>query len=230
MSVEDLSKALSSGARLRILSALLKGPKDIKSLVRQVGLGRTAVRYHLQTLMRQGLAETREEGGGVGRPRLLYRTAERAVQISFPTRQYMFLSETLVNGMRTSLGDERAKRVLARIVGEASEVLVKDHATRMHVAAWTPELFARHVVMGLLSSFGSQPEVVNASRRGVLFREYNCPFKELALKYPEMICDVMDAAHISGMAKALGRRVKARRLKCAGHNDPYCEYTFQWPR
>jgi len=231
MSKEDLSSALSSESRRTILSALFKGPKDIRSLVREVRLKPTAVRYHLQMLMRQGLAETYEERGTtrVGRPRLLYRSAGKTVQISFPTRQYMFLSDTLINAIGSSLDDERTKRALAGTVAKTSKSLIDDQATRIGIAAWTPELFTRHVVMGLFSSFGSQPEVVKQSERDVLFREHNCPFRELALKYPRIVCDVLDTAFISGVARGLGPRVRARRLKCAGHDDPYCEYAFEWP-
>jgi len=66
--------------------------------------------------------------------------------------------------------------------------------------------------------FGSQPEVV--------FRDYDCPFKELALRYPEMVYDVMDVARMFGMTKALERRVKPRRLKWAGHNDRWSDTRF----
>jgi hypothetical protein len=66
--------------------------------------------------------------------------------------------------------------------------------------------------------FGSQPEGV--------FRDYDCPFKQLALRCPEMVYDVMDVARMFGMTKALERRVKPKRPRCAGHNDRWSDIRF----
>jgi hypothetical protein len=63
-------------------------------------------------------------------------------------------------------------------------------------------------------------------RAEVVFRDYDCLFKELALRCPEMVCDVMDVGRMFGMTKALERRVKPRRLKCAGHNDRWSDTRF----
>ncbi|MBF4597563.1 winged helix-turn-helix transcriptional regulator [Curtobacterium sp. VKM Ac-2889] len=58
----DLFKALSSPARLRILSALITGPSDVGSLADATELSQPLVSQHLRTLRLAGIVQVERIG------------------------------------------------------------------------------------------------------------------------------------------------------------------------
>lgn len=96
------------------------------------------------------------------------------------------------------------------------------------VSEWTPEAFRNLFVDGLLKELGTEPEVTKMTEKEVAYREHNCLFLEMALKHPETICDGLDAGLYRGISGGMGQGVEGRRLKCRGHGDTYCEYSFKW--
>lgn len=64
----------------------------------------------------------------------------------------------------------------------------------------------------------------------VQYRTLSCPFLELALSYPEMICDHLDAGFYEGVASRMGSGVTHERLACMGHGDAFCEQRLKWAK
>lgn len=224
-----ICRALSSKSRWKILGLLFERAMSISEIAKRAGLQPINVRYHLQPLIQIGLVEAYEEAHGVvGRPETYYRITGKHVDVCFPRRHYMFLSEITVNGLQATLGVVKATEISTRIGEEAGEDILKGLATKHNVKEWAPEVFRKFFVQGLLKELGTEPEVVMTSKREVLFRERNCLFQEVALKHPEIICDGLDAGFYGGITKIMGQGVKARRLRCMGHGDPYCEYSIKW--
>lgn len=60
--VAELFRAFSDTSRVRILSALVDGEKNISALARIVGISKSAVSHHMRGLRQMGLVNARREG------------------------------------------------------------------------------------------------------------------------------------------------------------------------
>ena len=60
--VAELFRAFSDTSRVRILSALAEGEKNVGALADAVGVSESAVSHHLRGLRQMRLVETRKEG------------------------------------------------------------------------------------------------------------------------------------------------------------------------
>jgi predicted ArsR family transcriptional regulator len=223
----EVSKILASSSRWKILELLAKGPKDIKGIVKETGIQPTAVRYHLQALHRLGLVETYEEKGNIGRPRIYYKLAKKQISVEFPARNYILLANLLLEAMRQNLGEEATKKLLCTTGVKRGEEIIEELTSKHNIAKWTPQTFKSIYVDHYLTQIGVQPAAVKLTSDKVVFRVHSCQFLELATKYPELVCDVLDTATQEGISEAIGG-VKITRTKCLGHGDDFCEYSVVW--
>jgi predicted ArsR family transcriptional regulator len=228
--VPGLYEALSSEARLLILNCLAASSKTVAELSRELNLHPATVRYHLKTLEATGLVEesSREKGVRSGRPMVRYRMAAGKRIHGFPRRQYEMLSDMFLNRLREELGEEGLMRTLVEIGRESGITMIKDLQSRGSVKEWTPELFAKLFVEQTLREMGVIAETRKTDQALVVYREYVCPFQELAVKYPREICEAMDEGFTEGMCEAMGSGVEGAKIKCIGHGDPYCEKAIFW--
>ena len=60
--VAELFRAFSDTSRVRIMSALVEGEKNVSALARIVGISESAVSHHMRGLRQMGLAQARREG------------------------------------------------------------------------------------------------------------------------------------------------------------------------
>jgi ArsR family transcriptional regulator, lead/cadmium/zinc/bismuth-responsive transcriptional repressor len=60
--VAELFRAFSDTSRVRILSALVDGEKNINALAKIVGISESAVSHHMRGLRQMGLVNARREG------------------------------------------------------------------------------------------------------------------------------------------------------------------------
>ena len=157
--------------------------------------GRSLVAYHLDKLVEHGLLEASyarpagRTGPGAGRPAKLYRRVDREFVLRTPARDYRLLAELLVRAAEQHDGTvaiEHAARELGR--GLAAAVGAADDPRR-------PE----HALQDLLRSRGYEPF---ESEPGVV-RLRNCPFDEVAVRHPELVCG-LNLALIEGMLAGLG--------------------------
>jgi predicted ArsR family transcriptional regulator len=225
----EVSKILASSSRWKILELLAKGPKDIKGIVKETGMQPTAIRYHLQALHRLGLVETYEERGNIGRPRIYYKLAKKQISVEFPARNYILLADLLLEAMRQNLGEEVTKKLLYTAGVKRGKGIIEELTSKHNIAKWTPQTFKSIYVDNYLTQIGVQPEAVKLTSDKAVFRVHSCQFLELATKYPELVCDVLDTATQEGISKAMGG-VKITRAKCMGHGDDFCEYSVVWAK
>ncbi len=225
----EVSKVLASSSRWKILELLAKGPKDIKGIVKETGIQPTAVRYHLQALHRLGLVETYEEKGNIGRPRIYYKLAKKQISVEFPARNYILLAQLLLDVMKQNLGEEAAKKLLHTAGVNRGKEIIEKLTSQHNIARWTPQTFKSTYVDTYLTQIGVQPEAVKLTSDKVVFRVHSCQFLELAIKYPELVCDVLDTATQAGISEAIGG-VRVTRTKCMGHGDDFCEFSVVWKK
>lgn len=228
----ELNKALAATSRRIILKAISTHPKSIEELSSEIDLAPMTVRHHLEVLMKVGLAEedSTRVTHGVGRPLVRYKATNKPISITFPKRNYLFLSDFLIRGLIERLGEEKTRDLFLELGRRSGTEMVREAAQKGGVANWTPEAVVQHLINNIFEEFGVEPELVGVSGSEVNFLEHNCLFRELAVKYPQVVCDGLDDGLHQGIDSALGPKARTRKLKCIGHGDAVCQYAISLPK
>lgn len=231
LSSAEAFQALGSDVRMNILRNLIRGDCSVAQLARAARLHPATIRYHLSILLQDGLVEkvpTRRDGR-VGRPTTRY--CIRNVEIGgFPPRRYEILSEILLLTMGRLLDRQRSDQALYEAGRESGQRMVAGVEEAAKVSEWGPREFVQHCLLGAFASMGMQTEVVQERDDFVRFRAFTCPFQELAVKYPDRVCDSLDRGFHEGIATRMGSLVVGERLACMGHGDAFCEYSLHWAK
>lgn len=217
--------ALGSPVRLRILDSIAAGDKTIAQLSQELGLHRITLRYHLNYLVKQGLAEESLPPGPrrVGRPPVHYRGSPHAKVSGYPQRHFEIVGQIAMEALVDAAGPAAAREYLRRHGFKAGRTFIEAIATREGVGRWTPETFEALVVHGRLRDMGIPTEVISRSRGALEFRAFSCPFLELAQWMPDLVCNALDGGFHAGMGAAVGG-MRTRRIACMGHGDSFCQY------
>jgi len=173
-----VAKALSSDISWKILDLLTAKELGEREISRSLGIPPRLVRPHIVKLVQVGIVAEQEKTLRSGRVLRTYRVSGTARPIGFPPRNYLYLSEALINSLRSSLGQDGA-RVLLRDMGirigeEAAHAL----DSRTKLATTDPSTYAQHFVNGFLAEMGFQPKVVRVGRDHVIYQERNCLFED----------------------------------------------------
>jgi predicted ArsR family transcriptional regulator len=225
----SIHRTLASPSRLEILKLLYRKPRSVEEIAENLGLQTITIRHHLQALVEAGIIEYHEERtGAAGRPRAYYSIVKAPPMVTFPKRQYQFLSEILINGMIDKMGVNKTKEFLRDIGISTGKEAVKQIESEHHIENWSPKEYERYIVKEYLESEGAEPEVLETSSKRVIYRLHNCLFRELSVKMPDIMCDVLHESFHEGVSKAIGKDLKVTRSTCMGHGDPYCEQVCVW--
>jgi predicted ArsR family transcriptional regulator len=160
---------------------------------------RTVAAFHLDKLVEAGLLQvshgrtTARRGPGAGRPAVLYSRAERQHELSIPARSYALASRLLTDAVDEAGADQRLQAAAER-EGERQG--------RAEAAA-SADLDA---VAAALERRGYEPD-----RDGDRLWSCNCPFHELSVANPPVICG-MNLALLTGLVRGLGARDLTARL------------------
>ena len=229
LSEKKAYEALSSASRLEILKLLHKKPLSVDEIAKSVNLQPITVRHHLQSLEDAGFIESYEKKRGtVGRPRVYYQIAKEPTIVGYPKRRYLTLSNFMIKTLQFVIGSKRASKLLRRVGKNMGESVIREIESKHDVKEWSSEAFIDFFIKGYLEEAGSEPEIVEADKNRVVYRVHNCLFLELAVKMPEMMCDVLHNAFHEGVSDAIGGKAKIVRLTCMGHGDAYCEHKCEW--
>ncbi|WP_284977125.1 helix-turn-helix domain-containing protein [Arthrobacter sp. efr-133-TYG-104] len=176
----------------RRLFAYLRQAQDAvgrDEAARAMGIPRSTASFHLDRLVRAGLAvvEFRKQadkgGPGSGRPAKFYRPALNEVVASVPERQY-----------------DVAGDLLAAVVARSLPGRVPVGEALLEVAEARGREFGRPGdVAGALADVGYEP----APQEDGGYRLLNCPFHQLSQDHPDVVC-AMNAAFLKGTATASG--------------------------
>jgi predicted ArsR family transcriptional regulator len=163
------------------------------------GVPRTVAAFHLDKLVEVGLLQASRgrtsgrRGPGAGRPAVLYSRAESRHELSIPTRSYAL-----------------ASRLLADAVDQAgADPLLQAAAEREGERQGRAEALADadlEVVAAALERRGYEPD-----REGDRLWSCNCPFHELSMVNPPVICG-MNLALLTGLVRGLGARGLEARM------------------
>jgi len=199
--------------RMEVLELLRrKGHASAETISADLHVTPNAVRQHLTNLERDGFVISIPEKSRRGRPSLLFSLTERADSV-FPKRYgqlaTMVLQEVQEMGGPDAL-DEVFERMATRHAGAIApklEGLEFDEKLR-RVVAW----------IGRAGTLAEQSETAE----GVKVTIHNCPFRNTALKYPQ-VCTI--TPHL--ISQLLGAAVS--QADSIHRKDPYCSFVVQRP-
>lgn len=187
-----------------------------------LGIGLRSVRKHLRELVNVRLVDVIHRKSASGKETTFYRITPSARTLGFPPRNYEFLSEALITGLISSLGEKGARLVMKDIGLKLGEQM--GHALLNDTDSTTLNMkeYGEFVIKGFLAAQSAYPQILNQNRSEILYEQFNCPFQELAARMPKMVCDVLDSAVHEGLDRALG--VRTTRISCKGHGDDGCRF------
>src|SRR3989304_9311694 len=158
--------------RQHILEYLQRqGRATVKELGSLLGLTSTGIRQHLTVLERDGLVDTREERGRVGRPTLVYSLTEKADAL-FP-KTYDALAAVLLEEIRCSQGNERLHDLLHKV----AERMAAPYAERIEGRP-LPE--RGRETARIMEEQGCPVDVREADDGEYYIDEVTCPFPRVA--------------------------------------------------
>ncbi|MDD4867855.1 MAG: helix-turn-helix domain-containing protein [Mycobacterium sp.] len=153
------------------------------------GISRTLAAYHLDKLADAGILAvsyarlSERSGPGGGRPAKRYTRRQREVLASVPPRNYALLAELLGEAVANDTSGT-ARSAVAGAARKAGRASVSDKS-----------------VLEALWTCGFEP----AQRADGAIELRNCPFRQLAHKYPELVCG-LNLEMVRGMLEAAGDR------------------------
>jgi len=178
----------------------------------QLGITPNAVRQHLAALEKEGLVMSEPVQGRRGRPSLMFSLTDKA-DAAFPKR-YGQLATMVLNELAEMGGpallDEVFERVAARHAG-----LIEKQLTGMSFEEKLDRVVESIRRAGTLAE---QQETED----GVRVTIHNCPFRNTALKYPQ-VCTITPRL----LVKLLGAQVS--QAASIHRRDPYCSFIVQRP-
>lgn len=179
--------------------------------------------------MEAGLLDSYEERSGMsGRPTNYYKIAKSLPVVTFPERHYLLFSSFIVDAILHGVGEQKTREIIAKAGYEMGKEVVKQLEQKHSIKKWSAKEFAEIFVKGYLEETGTEPEIITESNKQVIYRLHNCIFFELALKKPNLICDILHRQFHQGVCAAIGKNAKDSQRTCMGHGDDYCEHIIEW--
>lgn len=229
MTEDEIHSALSSVKRKETLTLLYKKPYSIEELAEKLGIQPITMRHHIKALQKAGFLESFEErSGSAGRPKVYYKLAQTLPTVSFPKRQYLHFSKALINILLSELGPQKTYLVIAKTGREMGRQTMEYLETTNNIKEWTPETFAKVYVEGYLQDLGAEPEVLEQSKKKVVFRTRNCVLYELSQELPDLMCDTLHVELHKAVSEAMGKTIRVLQTNCMGHGDYCCGQSFEW--
>jgi predicted ArsR family transcriptional regulator len=148
-----------------------------------VGVAHHTAKFHLDRLAADGLLDVEfrrppgRSGPGAGRPTKLYRRGARDIVVSLPERRYELAGEVMAEALTIAARDGLPGRDAIRVAARAAGQHLADTAQAGSAAS------PQQMVSDLLARYGYEPR---ADGDGVVLT--NCPFRQLAQKYTELVC------------------------------------------
>ncbi|MFB5165098.1 helix-turn-helix domain-containing protein [Parageobacillus toebii] len=220
-----ITNVLADPTRYHIYEYITKKHKkvSVQEIAEAFNIHPNVARLHLTKLedVNMIVSETQKTGKG-GRPSRLYRLSDKVIQLHFPFRDYQLLSKIAIQTM-AKLGDV-GKQALYETGKNFGKELV---AQRIPHDQSVQELtFAEkaEIVKEAAEAAGLYPTFEYNEKEGKIYLQvFNCPFKEIALQEPEIICQ-MHYAFLHGMFEVLFPNVELVEMENMMKGCNYCSY------
>jgi predicted ArsR family transcriptional regulator len=188
-------KTLGDNTRYAIYLELARSPAPLATadIADSLGLHPNTVRPHLERMRDVGLLDVATEvRSGVGRPQHLYSVAADAPSLGLEPPTFPMLARMLVRlaAAAGASGDDAAE--VGREQGRAD--------ARAHARAAS----CLEALVGELDALGFDPAVTAVDEGDdALVAFAHCPFRELALEHPDLVCS-LHRGLVEGFVDALG--------------------------
>ncbi|MEX0791057.1 MAG: helix-turn-helix domain-containing protein [Actinomycetota bacterium] len=184
----EAHKALSDPARLRLFNLIQEAnhPLDIPELAAAVGLHQNTVRSHLRRLELVGLVAPEIEARTTrGRPKILFKPGPEAEDMGHGARNYKLLATMLAGFVNSGLPDpEAGAEAAGRSWGGYLAAQFRPHpGDPVDLEA------ASEMIQRMMDRLGFEPEV-RQTEDGVDVLLHNCPFRDIASRYPQTVCSL----------------------------------------
>ena len=179
----------------------------IKEIEKEMGVTTNAVRLQLNKLMAEGLIESRRESRGRGRPHLIFTLTEKAQKV-FPRNYEELLSVLLEKVLRidSDIDKREAMEFLVEKMSERFGEYLKSDLPKERLLELASVLEERGIIVDILEE-----------DEGLILKEFNCPYNEIAQSYPE-ICKIEKDT----LSKILKSPVRLNH--CLMDGDSFCQF------
>lgn len=200
------SQRFLASTRGRLIALLRRAPRTVDELAQQLDLTDNAVRAHLATLERDGLARQRgvRRSGGSGKPAYAYELTPEADQL-FPKPYADVLGELLaaLNDQIPPVDVEALLRASGRHLATQSPAAHGDLRSRLEAA------------VAALNQLGGLAEL-DEDDEHLVVRGYSCPLAALVPNHPE-VCRLAE----SFVSEVAGVPLR----QCCDHGPtPHCRF------
>lgn len=207
-----MSKDQETSTRKQLLTMMkTNGSLTVGDMAKRLGITEMAVRRHLNTLERDGLAETKILRQAMGRPTHLYSLTTLADDL-FP-KNYHHLTLDLLGELEAEEGQER----ISRLFEKRKEKMLDKYADRLD----GKELAERiQELADIQNANGYMVELDKSDEGHYVLNEFNCPIAQVANKYEE-------ACHceLNLFERLLGADVE--RTECLSKGGNKCSYSIK---
>ena len=199
--------------RMEVLELLRrKGHASAEEIATDLGVTPNAVRQHLTNLERDGFVTSHPERRARGRPSLLFSLTERADSV-FPKR-YGQLASMVLQEVQEMGGADALDQIFARVAARHAATIERDldgldfDQKLNRVVAWIRRA----------ETLAEQTE----TEEGVKVTIHNCPFRNTALKFPQ-VCTITPhlISQLTGAAVSQSDSIH--------RHDPFCSFVVQRP-
>ena len=199
--------------RMEVLELIRRhGPRSAETIAAELEVTPNAVRQHLTNLERDGFVVSHPERHSRGRPALLFALTERADSV-FPKR-YGQLATMVLREVEEVGGPAALDDIFARVAARHASAIESDL-----VGLDFDEKLSR--VVDWIGRAGTLAEQTEAPE-GVKVTIHNCPFRNTALKFPQ-VCTITPQL----ISRLLGAAVS--QSDSIHRRDPYCSFVVQRP-
>jgi len=189
-----------------------KGPASAEAIAAELGVTANAVRQHLTNLERDALVTSAAVHNKRGRPSLEFSLTDRA-DGAFPKR-YGQLATMVLTELQSVSGPEALDDLFRRIALRYSETMRRG----MDGLDFGEKLKR---LLGWINRAGTLAEAEETDD-GIRVSIYNCPFRNTALKYPQ-VCTI--TPHL--MVELLD--VEVSQTNSIHRQDPFCSFVIKRP-
>ena len=187
-----------------------RGRSSAETIAGDLGVTPNAVRQHLTNMERAGLVTSEPVKNKRGRPSIVFSLTDRADAV-FPKR-YGQLATMVLNELQDIGGPELVDQVFERLADRYAGGI----ESQMEGLDFEQRLERLVAYIGRAGTLAEREE----TEQGVQVTIHNCPFRNTALKFPQ-VCTITPRL----LVKLLGATVS--QTASIHRRDPYCSFLVQ---
>jgi predicted ArsR family transcriptional regulator len=221
-----ITSVLSDPTRYYIYQFILNNHREVtvQDIADQFEIHPNVARLHLSKLedVKMIVSESKKTGKG-GRPSRLYRLSDEVIQLHFPFRDYQLLARISLQAI-SSLGEqgnkalEQAGKAFGQELIQQKLMLSNIH---VHQLSFQDKV---DLLNDAAKTSGFSPEFHATEEDGKVFLQvFNCPFKELAIADPDVICN-MHNSFLMGMFESVFENVEITEFGNMFSQCEFCAY------